>query len=74
MGVAALYVLGYVMSIFFWFFLRAAEVPSTREKIPTEEKLAADSGRGKPQRQKIFSVITRFFFPFSDTRDKEANG
>jgi hypothetical protein len=44
---AALYVLGYVMSIFFWFFLRATEDPSTRHKITTEERLAADSGRGK---------------------------
>jgi hypothetical protein len=40
-------VLGYVMSIFFWFFLRATEDPSTRHKITTEERLAADSGRGK---------------------------
>ncbi|MGD8983845.1 MAG: hypothetical protein PVH99_15900 [Desulfobacteraceae bacterium] len=44
---AGLYVLGYVMSIFFWFFLRATEDPSTRRKITTEERLAAHSGRGK---------------------------
>jgi len=44
---AALYVLGYIMSIFFWFFLRATEDPSTRHKITTEERLAAESGRGK---------------------------
>ena len=44
---ATLYVLGYVMSIIFWFFLRATEDPSTRHKITTEERLASGSGRGK---------------------------
>ena len=46
---AILCVLGYVMSIFFWFFLRATEDPSTRHKITTEERLAADSGREKSE-------------------------
>lgn len=47
---AALYVLGYVLSIFFWFFLRATEDPSKRHKITPEERLATDSGRGKRRR------------------------
>ena len=45
--VAVLYVLSYVMSIFFWFFLRATEDPTTRHKITAEERLAAGSGRWK---------------------------
>jgi hypothetical protein len=44
---AGLYVLGYVMSIFFWFFLRATEDPSARHKITPEERLGVDSERGE---------------------------
>lgn len=42
-----LYVLGYIMSIFFWFFLRATEDPSTRHKITAQERPAARKGTGK---------------------------
>jgi hypothetical protein len=44
---AGLYVLGYIMSIFFWFFLRATEDPRTRHKISAEERLAARRGTRK---------------------------
>jgi hypothetical protein len=46
---AALYVLSYVMSIFFWSFLRSTEDPSARHRITTEERFAPDSGKGKRQ-------------------------
>ena len=49
LSAAALYVLGYVMSIFFWFFLRSTEDPSARHKITTEDRIAPDSGNGKRQ-------------------------
>jgi hypothetical protein len=44
---AGLYVLGYIMSILFWFFLRATEDPSTRHEITSEERLAVHKGTGK---------------------------
>lgn len=47
LGVAGLYVLGYIMSILFWFFLRATEDPSTRHEITGEERLAMHKGTGK---------------------------
>jgi hypothetical protein len=47
LAAAGLYVLGYIMSIFFWFFLRATEDPSTRHKITAEERLAVRKGTGK---------------------------
>ena len=47
LSAAGLYVLGYIMSIFFWFFLRATEDPSTRHKITPEERLAVRKGTGK---------------------------
>ena len=47
LSAAGLYVLGYIMSIFFWFFLRATEDPSKRHKITAQERLAALKGTGK---------------------------
>lgn len=47
LSAAGLYVLGYIMSIFFWFFLRATEDPSTRHKITPGERLAVRKGTGK---------------------------
>lgn len=47
LAAAGLYVFGYIMSIFFWFFLRATEDPSTRHKITAQERLAARKGAGK---------------------------
>jgi len=47
LSAAAFYVLGYIMSILFWFFLRANEDPRTRHKITTEERLAVHKGTGK---------------------------
>lgn len=47
LAAAGLYVLGYIMSIVFWFFLRATEDPSTRRKITAEEGVAVHKGRGK---------------------------
>ena len=47
LATTGLYVLGYIMSIVFWFFLRATEDPSTRHKITAEEGVAVHKGRGK---------------------------
>jgi hypothetical protein len=47
LAAAGLYVLGYIMSILFWFFLRATEDPSTRHEITAEERLAMHKGTGK---------------------------
>jgi hypothetical protein len=47
LAAAGLYVVGYIMSIVFWFFLRATEDPSTRRKITEEEGVAVHKGRGK---------------------------
>jgi hypothetical protein len=47
LAAAGLYVLGYIMSIFFWFFLRATEDPNTRHKITAEEGVTPHKGPGK---------------------------
>ena len=47
LAAAGLYVLGYIMSIFFWFYLRATEDPSTRHKITAEEGITVNKGTGK---------------------------
>ena len=47
LAAAGLYVLGYIMSIFFWFYLRATEDPSTRHKITAEEGITENKGTGK---------------------------
>lgn len=36
--VGVLYVFGWVLSILFWFYLRATEEQSTRHKIRTEDR------------------------------------
>jgi hypothetical protein len=46
LATAGLYVLGYILSIFFWFFLRATEDPSTRHRITAEERLEVQRGTG----------------------------
>jgi hypothetical protein len=47
LGAGVLYVFGYIMSILFWFFLRATEDPSTRHRITPEERLGVQKGTGK---------------------------
>ena len=47
LAAAGLYVLGHIMSIFFWFYLRATEDPSTRHKITAEEGITVNKGTGK---------------------------
>lgn len=47
LGAGVLYVFGYIMSIFFWFFLRATEDPNARHRITPEERFGVEKGTGK---------------------------
>ena len=47
LAAAGFYVLCYILSLVFWFFLRATEDPSKRRKITAEERAAWHKGRGK---------------------------
>ena len=47
LSAGVLYVFGYIMSILFWFFLRATEDPSARRRITPEERLGVQKGTGR---------------------------